>query len=76
MPDVEKNTLSTKQDKHIIVPAYKAQYNIVFVCKTYFIQCLLLNVDVGIYSGYKTYTAATTLFVFLNTKGIYTNNST
>ena len=40
------------------MPADKAQ-NTIFVCKTYYIQCLLSEVDVENNSSEKTYTATT-----------------
>ena len=43
-PDVAK-TLSTIHDKYVVVPADKAQNNIVFICKKYYIECLLSEVD-------------------------------
>ena len=45
-PDAAK-TLSTIHDKYVVVPADKAPNNIVFVCKTYYIQCLIneLGID-------------------------------
>ena len=45
-PDVAK-TLSTIHDKYA-VPADKAGNNIAFVCKTYYIKCLLLEVDIAV----------------------------
>ena len=43
--DVAK-TLSTIHDKYVVVPEDKTQNNIVFVCKTYYIQFLLSEIDV------------------------------
>ena len=55
-PDVAK-TVSVINDKYVIVPADKAKNNIVFVCKIYYIQCVLSKVENK--SRYKAYTAAT-----------------
>ena len=57
-PDVAK-TLSTIHDKYVVVPADKAQNNIVFVCKTFYIQCLLSEVPVENNRSDKTYTNTT-----------------
>ena len=38
-------TLFITHDKYVVVPADKAQNNIVFICKTYYIQCLSSEVD-------------------------------
>ena len=46
-------------DKYVVVPADKAHNNIVFVCKTYYIQCFLSEIDVENNSSDKTYTATT-----------------
>ena len=53
------NTLSTIHDKYVVVPADKSQNNIVFVCKTFYIQCLLSEVDIENNCNDKTYTATT-----------------
>ena len=37
--------LSTIHDKYVVVPADKFQNNTVFVCKMYYIQCVLCEVD-------------------------------
>ena len=55
-PDVAK-TLSPINNKYVVVPSDKAHNNIVFVCKTYYIQCLLSEVDKDNNSSNKTYTA-------------------
>ena len=57
-PAVAK-TSSIIHDKYVVVPADKAQSNIVFVCKTFYIKCLLSEVDVENNSSDKTYTATT-----------------
>ena len=51
--------MSTIHDKYVVVPADKAQNNIVFVCKTFYTQCLLSEVDVENNSSDKTYNATT-----------------
>ncbi len=43
-PDVAK-TMSTIHEKYVFVPADKAQNNIVFICKKYYIECLLSEID-------------------------------
>ena len=57
-PDVAK-TLSTIHGKYVVGSADKAKNSTVFVCKTYYIQCLLSDVDVENKSSDKTYTATT-----------------
>ena len=57
-PDVA-NTLSIIHYKYVVVLADKAHNNIVFVCKPYYIQCLLSEVDIENYSSDKTYTVTT-----------------
>ena len=54
--DVAK-TLSIIHDKYAIIPADKAQNNIIFVYKTYYIQYLLSEVDVENNKSDETYTA-------------------
>ena len=43
--DVAK-TLSTLHDKYVVVLVDKAQNNVIFFCKSHYIQCLLSEVDV------------------------------
>ena len=59
-PDAAK-TLSTEHDKYAVVPADTARNNMVFVCKTHYIQCLFSEVDVENNSSNKTYTRAHSL---------------
>ena len=54
-PDVTK-TLSTVHDSYDAVSADKAQNNIFYVCKTYYIKCLLSEVDVETNGSNKAYT--------------------
>ena len=39
------SSLSSLHDKYVVVPVDKASNNIASVCKTYFINCLLDNLD-------------------------------
>ena len=57
-PDAAK-TLSTIHDKYVVVPADKAPNNIVFVCKTYYIQCLINELGIDSSIGNPTYKATT-----------------
>ena len=57
-PDAAK-TLSTIHDKYVVVPADKAPNNIVFVCKTYYIQCLINELGIDSSTGNPTYKATT-----------------
>ena len=52
-PDAAK-TLSTIHDKYAVVPADKAPNNIVFVCKTYYIQCLINELGIDSSTGKAT----------------------
>ena len=57
-PD-EAKTLSIIHDKYVFVPADKSKNNIffyIFVCKTFYIQCLLSEVDVKDNSSDNLYT--------------------
>ena len=56
-PDIMPKTVSTIHNTYIVVSADKTQINIVFVCKTHYIQCLLMEVDFENCSSNKTYTA-------------------
>ena len=57
-PDVAK-TLSIIHDQYVVVPADKAQNNIVFVCKKHYIECLLSEIDQDKSSKSQTYTETT-----------------
>ena len=50
--------LTSLQQKYVIVPADKASNNVVFVCKSYYISCLLRELDKSENSN-KTYTPTT-----------------
>jgi hypothetical protein len=39
--------LSSLHDKYVIVPADKASNNIVFVCKSYYFECLIKELDIN-----------------------------
>ena len=51
--------LSTIHNKYVVVPADKAQNNIVLICKTFYIQCLLSEVYVQNNGIDKIYIATT-----------------
>ena len=57
-PDVKK-TLSTLHDKYVVVPADKASNNIVFVCKKYYIECLIKELGLNNSTCNPTYTRST-----------------
>ena len=52
-------TLSTIHDKYVVVPADKAPNNIVFICKRYYIQCLIDELGIDSSLGNPTYEATT-----------------
>jgi hypothetical protein len=41
--------LSSLHDKYVIVPADKASNNIVFVCKSYYFECLIKELGINRY---------------------------
>ena len=53
-PDVAAE-LAEIHEKFIIVPADKAFNNIVFVCKTHYINCLMEELDMSTLTGNPTY---------------------
>ena len=57
-PDVKK-TLSTLHDKYVVIPADKASNNIVFVCKNYYIECLIKELGLNNSTCNPTYTRST-----------------
>ena len=57
LDDPETNRyLSELHDKYVIVPADKASNNIVFVCKQYYIDCLVKELGVNDTPSNPTYT--------------------
>ena len=53
-PDVAAE-LAEIQEKFVVVPADKASNNIVFVCKTHYINCLMEELGMSTMSGNPTY---------------------
>jgi hypothetical protein len=53
------NNLSLLHDKYVIVSADKAPNNIVFVCKSHFIDCLMKELSIDNSLGTPTYTPTT-----------------
>ena len=53
--DVSHN-LKDLQDKYVIVPADKASNNIVFICKKYYIDCLIQELGITTNNSNPTYT--------------------
>lgn len=51
--------MSDIHDKYVVVPADKAPNNFVFVCKKYYIECLVKELGIGSADGNPTYTATT-----------------
>ena len=47
--------LSSIHDKYVVVPADKASNNIVFVCKSYYYECLVKELGINEHSGNPTY---------------------
>ena len=47
--------LSSLHDKYVVVPADKASNNIVFVCKSYYYECLVKELGITEHSGNPTY---------------------
>ena len=58
-PNVAKH-LFFLHDKYVIVSADKAHNNIVFVCKSHYVDCLIIEIDIDNSLGNTTY-APTTL---------------
>ena len=57
-PNVAKH-LSRFHDKYVVVPADNAPNNILFVCKSYYIDCLIKEVRIDNSPGNHTYTPTT-----------------
>jgi hypothetical protein len=57
-PNVAKH-LSLLHDKYVIVSADKAPNNIVVVCKSYYIDCLIKELGIDTLVGNPTYTPTT-----------------
>jgi hypothetical protein len=57
-PNVAKH-LSLLHDKHVIIPADKAPNNIVVVCKSHYIDCLIKELGIDNSLGNPTYTLTT-----------------
>ena len=57
-PNVAKH-LSLLHDKYVIVPADKVPNNIVFVCKSHYIDCLIKELGIDNSLGNPTYTPTT-----------------
>ena len=53
------NTLSSLHDKYVVVPADKAANNVVFVCKSYYYQCLVRELGIGETNVNSTYERTT-----------------
>ena len=53
------SSLSSLHDKYVVVPVDKASNNIAFVCKTYYINCLLDELGLNDNKGNPTYTLTT-----------------
>ena len=53
------STLSSLHDRFVIFPVDKASNNIAFVCKTYYINCLLDELGLNNNQGNPTYTRTT-----------------
>ena len=54
-PNVAKD-LSHLHDKYVVVPADKAPTNIIFVCKSHYIDCLIKELCINNSLGNPTYT--------------------
>ena len=57
-PNVAKN-LSHLHNKYVVVPADKAPNNIVFICKSHYINCLIKELGMDSSQGNPTYTPTT-----------------
>ena len=57
-PEVSKD-LAYLHEKYVVVPADKAQNNIVFVCKKHYIDCLIQELGIDNSLGNPTYTPTT-----------------
>jgi hypothetical protein len=58
VPNVAKH-LSLLHDIYVIVSADKAHNNIVFVCKSHYVDCLIKELGIDKSLGYPTYTPTT-----------------
>ena len=47
--------LSDLHDKYVVVPADKAANNVVFVCKSYYYECLIKELEIESVSSTPTY---------------------
>ena len=57
-PSVARH-LSELHDKYVVVPADKALYNIAFVCKSLYMDCLIKELGIDSSLGNPTYTPTT-----------------
>jgi len=57
-PKVAKH-MSLLHDKYVIVSADKAPNNIIFVCKSHYINCLIKELGIDNLLGNSTYTVTT-----------------
>ena len=57
-PEVAKH-MSLLHDKYVIVSADKAPNNIIFVCKSHYINCLIKELGIDNLLGNSTYTVTT-----------------
>ena len=53
------NTLNSLHDKYVVVPADKAANNVVFICKSYYYQCLVRELGIGETNVKSTYERTT-----------------
>ena len=53
------NYLSQRHDKYGVVPVYNFPYNVVIVCKSHYIHCLIKELDIGNSLDNPTYTPTT-----------------
>ena len=53
------DNLSSLHEEYVVVPADKASNNVVFVCKKYYVECLIRELGINGTSGNPTYTATT-----------------
>ena len=51
-----RESLSRLHEKYVVVPADKAPNNIVFVCRNYYIKCLVKELGIDSSTGNPTYT--------------------
>ena len=61
-------------DKYVVVPGDKAPNNVVFVCKSHYIDCLIKEIGIDKSLGNPTYTPTTLSKEFQSFTSVLTSN--